>query len=78
MLVLDSSIVTIALPQAQQDLEISDADRQWVVTAYALAFGGLLLLGGRIADFAGRKRALHDRGCSWVLKPPVSSRDLAM
>jgi EmrB/QacA subfamily drug resistance transporter len=56
MVVLDASIVTIALPRAQQDLGISDADRQWVVTAYTLAFGGLLLLGGRIADFVGRKR----------------------
>jgi len=57
MLTLDSSIVTIALPQAQHDLGIPTTDRQWVVTAYALAFGGLLLLGGRIADDAGRKRA---------------------
>ncbi|MRK01850.1 DHA2 family efflux MFS transporter permease subunit [Aeromicrobium sp. S22] len=56
MIVLDASIVNIALPSAQKDLGISDADRQWVVTAYTLAFGGLLLLGGRIADFAGRKR----------------------
>ncbi|MCW2841602.1 MAG: transporter [Aeromicrobium sp.] len=56
MIVLDASIVNIALPSAQRDLNISDADRQWVVTAYTLAFGGLLLLGGRIADFAGRKR----------------------
>jgi EmrB/QacA subfamily drug resistance transporter len=56
MIVLDASIVNIALPSAQEDLGISDADRQWVVTAYTLAFGGLLLLGGRIADFAGRKR----------------------
>lgn len=56
MLVLDSSIVTIALPQAQQELGISNANRQWIVTAYALAFGGLLLLGGRIADSAGRRR----------------------
>ncbi len=58
MVILDASIVTIALPSAQRDLGISDADRQWVVTAYTLAFGGLLLLGGRIADYAGRKRAL--------------------
>src|SRR5436190_12219197 len=56
MIVLDASIVNIALPSAQRDLGISDADRQWVVTAYTLAFGGLLLLGGRIADYAGRKR----------------------
>jgi EmrB/QacA subfamily drug resistance transporter len=57
MVVLDASIVNIALPSAQEALDISDANRQWVVTAYALAFGGLLLLGGRIADFVGRKRA---------------------
>ena len=56
MVVLDASIVNIALPSAQAELGISDADRQWVVTAYTLAFGGLLLLGGRIADFMGRKR----------------------
>ena len=56
IVVLDASIVNIALPSAQDALGISDANRQWVVTAYALAFGGLLLLGGRIADFVGRKR----------------------
>jgi EmrB/QacA subfamily drug resistance transporter len=56
MIVLDASIVNIALPSAQTDLQISNADRQWVVTAYTLAFGGLLLLGGRIADYTGRKR----------------------
>jgi MFS family permease len=56
MIVLDASIVNIALPSAQDDLGISNADRQWVVTAYTLAFGALLLLGGRIADYTGRKR----------------------
>jgi EmrB/QacA subfamily drug resistance transporter len=56
MIVLDATIVNIALPTAQKDLGISTADRQWVVTAYTLAFGGLLLLGGRIADYNGRKR----------------------
>jgi EmrB/QacA subfamily drug resistance transporter len=56
MIILDASIVNIALPHAQQDLGITNADRQWVVTAYTLAFGGLLLLGGRIADYTGRKR----------------------
>jgi EmrB/QacA subfamily drug resistance transporter len=56
MIVLDASIVNIALPSAQRDLGISNANRQWVVTAYTLAFGGLLLLGGRIADYTGRKR----------------------
>jgi EmrB/QacA subfamily drug resistance transporter len=56
MVVLDVSIVNIALPHAGADLGISTANIQWVVTAYTLAFGGLLLLGGRIADFVGRKR----------------------
>jgi EmrB/QacA subfamily drug resistance transporter len=56
MIILDASIVNVALPSAQADLGISDADRQWVVTAYTLAFGSLLLLGGRIADYTGRKR----------------------
>ena len=56
MVVLDASIVTIALPSAQRALHISVANRQWVITAYTLAFGGLLLLGGRIADFWGRRR----------------------
>jgi EmrB/QacA subfamily drug resistance transporter len=55
MVVLDVTIVNIALPSAQQDLGFSDDDRQWVITAYALAFGGLLLLGGRIADLFSRK-----------------------
>ena len=56
MIVLDITIVNIALPSAQTDLGISDADRQWVITAYTLAFGGLLLLGGRLGDLFGRKR----------------------
>jgi EmrB/QacA subfamily drug resistance transporter len=56
MVVLDASIVTIALPSAQHALHISVANRQWVITAYTLAFGGLLLLGGRIADYGGRRR----------------------
>src|SRR3954464_15405580 len=57
MIILDASIVTIALPHAQRALDISDSNRQWVMTAYTLAFGGLLLLGGRVADYVGRKRA---------------------
>ena len=56
MIVLDATIVNIALPSAQQALHFSDANRQWVVTAYALAFGSLLLLGGRIGDLFGPKR----------------------
>ena len=58
MVVLDATVVNIALPTAQHDLAFSNADRQWVVTAYSLAFGGLLLLGGRLSDLIGRKRML--------------------
>jgi EmrB/QacA subfamily drug resistance transporter len=58
MVILDGTIVNIALPSAQHDLHFSNADRQWIVTAYSLAFGSLLLLGGRIGDMIGRKRAL--------------------
>ncbi|HEY1828474.1 MAG TPA: MFS transporter [Acidimicrobiales bacterium] len=56
MVVLDASVVVIALPSAQHSLHISTANRQWMLTAYTLAFAGLLLLGGRIADYLGRKR----------------------
>ncbi len=55
MVVLDSTIVNIALPSAQGDLGFASSNRQWIVTAYALAFGSLLLLGGRISDIFGRK-----------------------
>ena len=56
MIVLDASVVIVALPSAQRALNISTADRQWVLSAYTLAFGSLLLLGGRIADYLGRRR----------------------
>jgi len=56
MAALDATIVSIALPWAQRALGASDAERQWIITAYTLAFGGLLLVGGRIADALGRKR----------------------
>ncbi len=56
MVVLDSTVVNIALPSAQADLGFSNGDRQWIVTAYSLAFGSLLLLGGRLSDLVGRKR----------------------
>ena len=52
MVVLDATVVNIALPSAQHDLGFNNADRQWVVTAYSLAFGGLLLLGGRLATWS--------------------------
>ena len=55
LVVLDVTIVNIALPSAQSDLGFSDDDRQWIITAYALAFGSLLLLGGRIGVLFGRK-----------------------
>ncbi len=55
MIVLDATIMNIALPTAQRDLGFSIVDRQWVVTAYALAFGSLLLLGGKLADLFGQK-----------------------
>ena len=53
MVILDNTVVNIALPTAQHALGFSNADRQWVVTAYSLAFGSLLLLGGRIGDLFG-------------------------
>src|SRR5690349_16190849 len=55
MVVLDATIMNIAMPSAQRALHFSTVDRQWVVTAYTLAFGSLLLLGGRLADLLGRK-----------------------
>src|SRR5215471_3632553 len=55
MVVLDSTIVNIALPSAQEDLGFSTESRQWIVTAYALAFGSLLLIGGKLGDLFGRK-----------------------
>jgi EmrB/QacA subfamily drug resistance transporter len=55
MVVLDATVVNIALPAAQADLGFSNGDRQWVITAYSLAFGSLLLLGGRLGDLLGRR-----------------------
>jgi len=55
MIVLDATIMNIALPTAQKALNFTTVDRQWVVSAYALAFGSLLLLGGKLADLLGRK-----------------------
>jgi EmrB/QacA subfamily drug resistance transporter len=71
LIVLDGTIVNVALPTAQAELGFSDAERQWVVTAYALAFGSFLLLGGRVADYWGRKRtfllamAVFTAGSTW-------------
>src|SRR6516162_1203790 len=57
MVALDATVINIGLPAAQRGLHIAVPERQWVVTAYTLAFGSLLLLGGRLADTLGRRRA---------------------
>ncbi len=57
MIALDATVVNIALPSAQHALSFGDADRQWIITGYTVAFGGLLLLGGRVADHLGHRRA---------------------
>ena len=59
VIVIDASIVNVALPSIGQALRFARTDLSWVVNAYALAFGGFLLLGGRMADLLGRRR------CSW-------------
>src|SRR3954464_10782517 len=59
MTALDATIVNIALPSAQRALGVSDAQRQWVVTAYTVCFAGLLLFGGRVADAVGRRRSFQ-------------------
>lgn len=58
IVVLDAIVVTIAIPSAQRALHFSTESRQWMVTAYALAFGSLLLLGGKLGDLLGRKWTL--------------------
>ncbi|MCM0638396.1 MFS transporter [Cellulomonas wangsupingiae] len=58
MMVVDGTVMNIAVPSAQQELGLSDVQRQWVLTVYVLAFGSLLLLGGRVSDVIGRRRAL--------------------
>src|SRR6201991_3287136 len=56
MVVLDGTVVNVALPSIQKDLGLSEANLQWIVNAYTLVFGGFLLLGGRAGDLLGRKR----------------------
>ncbi|NUO98720.1 MAG: MFS transporter [Nonomuraea sp.] len=58
MIGIDMTIMNIALPSVQRSLDLSDPDRQWVITLFALAYGGLLLLGGRLSDLVGRRRIL--------------------
>ena len=61
MVILDATIVNVALPTIQQDLDMSDTNLQWIVNAYTLMFGGFLLLGGRAGDLAGRKKVFLAR-----------------
>ena len=68
MVVLDVSIVNVALPSIQSALDFSPEDLQWVVSGYALTFGSFLLLGGRLGDLLGRRRAVHGRP-GWALSP---------
>ena len=56
MVIVDVSVVNVALPAIKQDLHFSQESLQWVITAYAIVFGGTLLLGGRLADLLGRRR----------------------
>src|SRR5690348_12914249 len=73
MIALDATVVNIALPSVQTALDFSDADRQWIVAAYTLAFGGLLLLGGRLADSRlGRKRAFLVGVCGFAAASGLS------
>jgi EmrB/QacA subfamily drug resistance transporter len=71
MVVLDATVVNIALPSAQKALHFSTANRQWIITAYALAFGSLLLLGGRISDVFGRKWTLIVGLCGFAIASAV-------
>jgi Sugar phosphate permease len=71
MVVLDATVVNIALPRAQTALAFSDADRQWIVTAYSLAFGSLLLIGGRIVDMIGQRRTLLIGAAGFALASAV-------
>src|SRR4030095_5973112 len=67
MVVLDIAIVNVALPSIKVDLGFSEENLQWVISAYALMFGGFLLLGGRAADLLGRRRVLLLRGVGFTL-----------
>ena len=70
MVVLDATIVNVALPSIQADLNMAEGDLQWVVNAYTLTFGGFLLLGGRAGDLLGRKRVFLAGLVVFTLAPP--------
>jgi len=74
MVVLDIAIVNVALPSIQSDLGFSQEDLQWVISAYALVFGGFLLLGGRAADMLGRRR-IFVLGTIWFAAAPTHAQD---
>ena len=87
MVVLDMSIVNVALATIKSDLGFSEAGLQWVITAYAIIFGGFLLLGGRLADILGRRRVfiaghrrlharLRARGLAWSASSLIAFRGL--
>ena len=73
MVVLDITIVNIALPSAQDELGFDIASRQWVITAYSLAFGSLLLLGGRLSDRVGVRRTLIIGLLGFAAAPPSAA-----
>ena len=72
MVVLDASIVNVALPTIGKALDFSDENLPWIVNAYVLTFGGFLLLGGRTADLLGRRRVAWPGCCS--SRSPVGGR----
>src|SRR5258708_12897545 len=81
MVVLDATVVNVALPSIQKDLGMTEANLQWVVNAYTLVFGGFLLLGGRAGDLLGRKRLFLGgvvvfTAASFLDCPSTSSRPL--
>jgi MFS family permease len=74
VLILDIAIVTVALPSIGADLEFASADLSWVINAYALTFGGFLLLGGRMSDLIGRRRMFMAGLIIFTVASPVRSR----
>src|SRR5260370_22277086 len=78
MVVLDATVVNIALPSAQHALGFSNNDRQWVVTSYALAFRSLLLLGGRIGDSFSRKSVFITGLAGFAVAPALSGASVSV
>lgn len=74
MVVLDLTVMNIALPSAQRALHFSTVDRQWVLTAYTLSFGSLLLLGGKLSDLRGRKVTFLTGLAGFAARPSAAPR----